>query len=79
MFDQYIRAKQWKTNYKIRIIDAEFDPELSCILIPLDLNYSLFEKDLFEVKQNNKSSCVRESQFWGQIEIGYEGRHWTIV
>lgn len=79
MFDQYIRARQWRSNYNIRTINAEFDPELSCILIPLDLNYSLFEKELFDIKQKDKSSCVRESQFWGQIELGYDGRHWTII
>lgn len=79
MFDEYIRSRLWKVEYGIRVIHAEFDPELSCILIPNHLNLALFEDALFKIKLSDKRSEITQSQFWGQTEIGYEGQYWTLI
>jgi hypothetical protein len=79
VFNEHIRARLWNSTYKIRLLDAEFDPELSCIVIPSDLNFAAFEKELFDLKNNHKNTFVKESQFWGQLGIGYDGKQWTIV
>ncbi len=77
-FADYISDKEWRTNYGIRIINAEFQQDLSCILIPNNLDYKLFESDLLKFKRNNKNKVVKNSEFWGQNNVGYENKHWTF-
>jgi hypothetical protein len=77
-FADYISGKEWRTNYGIRIINAEFQQDLSCILIPNNLDYKLFESDLLKFKRNNKNKVVKNSEFWGQNNVGYENKHWTF-
>ena len=76
-FDDYIGATQWKTNYGVRVIDADFQEKLSCIVIPNHLNFKLFETHLCEFKRKHKNKFVKNSGFWGQLGIGYENKHWT--
>ena len=79
IFNDLIRSKLWNFNYGIKVIDAEFDQELSCITIPTNLNFYAFEKELYEFKIKHKSTFIKETQFWGQLGLGYEGKHWSIV
>jgi len=77
-FADYISSKEWRNNYGIRIINAEFQQDLSAILIPNNLDYKLFESDLLYFKRNHKNKIVKNSEFWGQINVGYENKHWTF-
>jgi hypothetical protein len=77
-FGDLISTKEWSTNYGIRIIDAEFQEDLSCILIPNKLDYKLFEAELLNFKRTHKNKTVKNSQFWGQNNVGYENKHWTF-
>jgi hypothetical protein len=78
VFGEYLSSKEWRNNYGIRIIDAEFQEDLSCILIPNNLDYKLFEAELFTFKRTHKNKFVKNSQFWGQENVGYENKHWTF-
>lgn len=77
-FADYIKHKEWNNNHGIRIINAEFQDNLSCILIPNNLNYKLFESELFVFKKTHKNKSVKNSEFWGQNNVGYENKHWTF-
>ena len=78
VFADLITDKNWNTNYGIRIIDAEFQQDLSCILIPNNVDYKLFEFELLSFKRTHKNKSVKNSGFWGQHNIGYENKHWTF-
>lgn len=56
----------------IRIINAKFDPSLSCIVIPIHCNYNEIVKNLFEKRKEN-------GLFWHQLGMGYEGKEWELV
>jgi hypothetical protein len=77
-FADYITSKEWRNNYGIRIINAEFQDDLSCVLIPNNLNYKLFESELFSFKRTHKNKFVKNSEFWAQRNVGYENKHWTF-
>lgn len=78
VFSDYITSKKWRTNYGIRIINAEFQNDLSCILIPNNVDYKLFETELLSFKRTHKNKAVKNSGFWGQKNVGYENKHWTF-
>lgn len=78
LFKQFLEDKKWNINYGIRIINAEFDQNISCILIPKSLDYKLFESELFKFKRNHKNKLVKNSEFWGQNNVGYQNKHWTF-
>jgi hypothetical protein len=61
-----------KINEKgLGILNAKFNKELSCIVIPIHLNFQNIVKTLWENR-------VDGSGFWHQYGMGYEGKEWEI-
>ena len=62
----------------VNIIKADFDENLAAIVIPIQENVKFIEKDLFDYKCNSEIPDVKESGFWGQIDLGYNGKTWSV-
>lgn len=54
----------------LRVLNAKFNPDLSCIVIPPTQNHN----QVIEILWNNK----KDGGFWHQYGIGYEGREWEL-
>ena len=54
----------------LRVLNAKFNPDLSCIVIPPAQNHN----KIIEILWNNK----KDGGFWHQHGMGYEGREWEL-
>jgi hypothetical protein len=75
-FKDFIKTKTSWTA--VEILNANFDDNLSVIVIPLHNMYIEMEKELFEFKLKSEDENIKKSGFWGQIGVGYLGKSWSV-
>jgi hypothetical protein len=75
-FKEFIKTKTSWTA--VEVLNANFDDNLSVIVIPLHNMYIEMEKELFEFKNFSDDEDVKKSGFWGQTGIGYKGKTWSV-
>ena len=76
-FAEKIKDRQWN-NHAVEILNANFDNELSVIVIPIHQDFKNIEKVLFDFKLQHEDEEVKKSGFWGQFGIGYNGKTWSV-
>ena len=58
---------------------ADNTDDLAMIAIPNQTYCYKIEKDLFEYKNVETHKDVKESDFWGQPNIGYKNKTWNLI
>jgi hypothetical protein len=56
----------------VKLLKADFDDNLYCIVIPNSMNVKAIEAELFNLPYSKKG-------FWGQFGMGYLGKTWSLV
>jgi hypothetical protein len=55
----------------VRVLNANFDPDLSCVVIPIKSDYRRIVDILWQKRVDNGG-------FWHQYGIGYGGKEWEL-
>jgi len=60
----------------IKVLQANFNPNLSAVVIPNDQPFKSIESTLYKWR---KEVGFGSGGFWGQIGMGYKDKTWSVV
>jgi hypothetical protein len=72
IFKNYIKEQKWSG---VQVLQATFDKNLACIVIPGHHPFMEYERILFNLSK--KFELV--GGFWGQYSMGYKEKTWTVI
>jgi hypothetical protein len=78
-YNEYINRKHWNSSYNVCLLNSEFDSNLSCIVMPSELNYKAFVEAFLDYKITHKNTYFKQTPFWGQLGMDYHGKYWSLV
>jgi hypothetical protein len=72
-FNEFIKEQNWPG---VKVLEATFDKNLACIVIPGHHAFMEYERILFKLSErlNLKSGGV-----WGQYGMGYKDKTWNTI
>ena len=60
----------------VAVLNNTTDKTRSCIVVPIEQNFKVIEKDLFDYMDTNPN--LKSGGFWGQYGVGYLGETWVV-
>jgi hypothetical protein len=66
-------------DFSLQVVESvDETDDLAAIIIPPDKDIKGLEKDLWDFKNDHPEAVVKESGFWGQLDIGYKDKKWNL-
>ena len=73
VFNEYIKEQNWPSS--VKVLEATFDKNLACIVIPGYHAFMEYERILFKLSEK----LNLKGGFWGQFGMGYKDKTWTVI
>ena len=78
-FAEKINATSWREQAVEVWESTDEKDDLAMIVIPKAIEFWKAEECLFEFKSEDKHNAVVDSCFWGQHDVDYKSKTWSLV